>query len=133
MEKIKMKRIKFDEMPNVIAQLSLDILEMSNLLQILMEEVEGLREHVMAKPVSARRIPVDIDRACEITGKAKNTMYRYTSQGLIPHYKRGKTIYFFEDELLEWVRNSRLETLLERPENQSQNIIPIQPESKRNK
>lgn len=133
METTKMKRIKFDDMPNVIAQLSLDILEMSNALHILKEEVEGLREHVMAKPVSARRIPVNIDRACEIIGKAKNTMYRYTSQGLIPHYKRGRTVYFFEDELLEWVRKSRLETLLEQSEGQHQKIIPIQAKSKRDK
>lgn len=61
MEKPTTKRITFDEMPNVIAQLSVDILEMSNALHILMEEVEGLREHIMAKPVSARRIPVSLN------------------------------------------------------------------------
>ena len=76
------------------------------------------------------RIPVSFERACEITGKAKNTMYRYTSQGLIPHYKRGKTVYFFEDELLEWVRNSRIETLLERQDSQDRNILSIQAKSK---
>ena len=130
MEKPTTKRITFDEMPNVIAQLSVDILEMSNALHILMEEVEGLREHIMAKPVSARRILVSFERACEITGKAKNTMYRYTSQGLIPHYKRGKTVYFFEDELLEWVRNSRIETMLERQDSQDRNILSIQAKSK---
>ena len=130
MEKPTTKRITFDEMPNVIAQLSVYILEMSNALHILMEEVEGLREHIMAKPVSARRIPVSFERACEITGKAKNTMYRYTSQGLIPHYKRGKTVYFIEDELLEWVRNSRIETLLERQDSQDRNILSIQAKSK---
>ena len=57
-------------------------------------------------------------------------MYRYTSQGLIPHYKRGKTVYFFEDELLEWVRDSRIETLLERQDSQDRNILSIQAKSK---
>lgn len=51
--------------------------------------------------------PVYIDRACEITGLAKSTIYKLAPQGLIPCKKRGKRLYFFEAELIEWIRSGR--------------------------
>ena len=131
MENKKYRRIKFDEMPNLVGVLTVKIEEMSETLTMLKEELEDLRESVMAKPITSKKIPVSIDRACEIIGKSKHTIYRYTSHGLIPHYKQGKTIYFFEDELLEWIRKCRLEQLIDIPENRDRQIIQISAKSKR--
>lgn len=58
-------------------------------------------------------------------------MYRYTSQGLIPHYKRGKTIYFFEDELMAWVREGKCESIDERLAEAEKNIVQLAPKSRR--
>ena len=63
--------------------------------------------------------PVGIERACEITGKAKDTIYRYSSQGLIPCYRHGKKLYFFEEELLAWVRDGKKQYLQEECEEQN--------------
>ncbi len=48
---------------------------------------------------------VEIDEACKITRKAKPTIYTLARNGLIPAYKRGKKLYFYEDELLQWIES----------------------------
>lgn len=131
METKNEKRITFDELPRTVKALAMNIAEMADSLRVLRDEVEDLRGALMSKPVNARRIPVNIDRACEIIGKSKNTMYRYTSRGLIPHYKRGNSIYFFEDELLEWVRRSRIDQIDDLPENSDRTIIRLDSKSGR--
>ena len=50
---------------------------------------------------------VEIDEACKITRKAKPTIYTLARKGLIPAYKRGKKLYFYEDELLQWIESGR--------------------------
>jgi len=51
---------------------------------------------------------VEIDEACKITRKAKPTIYTFArNKGLIPAYKRGKRLYFYEDELLQWIESGR--------------------------
>ena len=48
-----------------------------------------------------------IDEACIITHKAKPTIYTLARKGIIPAYKRGKKLYFYEDELLKWIEEGR--------------------------
>ena len=50
---------------------------------------------------------IEIDEACKITRKAKPTIYTLARKGLIPAYKRGKKLYFYEDELLQWIESGR--------------------------
>ena len=106
MKETDTKRISFDEMPAAMATM-----------------MEDIRQK--------KRDPISFERACEIVGKAKNTMYRYTSQGLIPHYKRGKTVYFFEDELMAWVREGKCESIDERLAEAEKNIVQLAPKSRR--
>ena len=39
----------------------------------------------------------------------KNTIYSLTSQKLIPHYKRGRRVYFRRSEIDEWLNQSKIE------------------------
>lgn len=71
------------------------------------------------------RIPVGVERASEITGKAKNTLYRYTSRGLIPHMKVGKKLYFYEDELISWLESGKCETLEEQARRTERTILQL--------
>ena len=81
----------------------------------LTEQVERIHKIVAAlQPQTAidkHRI-VEIDEACQITRKAKPTIYTLARKGLIPAYKRGKKLYFYEEELLQWIESSR-KTLLD--------------------
>ena len=93
--------ITFDKLPQAVGYLT--------------EQVERIHKIVVAlQPQTAidkHRI-VEIDEACKITRKAKPTIYTLARKGLIPAYKRGKKLYFYEDELLQWIESSR-KTLLD--------------------
>ena len=77
--------ITFDTLPQAVGYLT--------------EQVERIHKIVAAlllqTAIDKHRI-VEIDEACQITRK-----------GLIPAYKRGKKLYFYEDELLQWIESGR--------------------------
>ena len=93
--------ITFDKLPQAVGYLT--------------EQVERIHKNVAAlqqqTAIDKHRI-VEIDEACKITRKAKPTIYTLARKGLIPAYKRGKKLYFYEDELLQWIESSR-KTLLD--------------------
>ena len=88
--------ITFDKLPQAVGYLT--------------EQVERIHKIVAALQPQAttdkHRI-VEIDEACKITRKAKPTIYTLVRKGLIPAYKRGKKLYFYEDELLQWIESGR--------------------------
>ena len=87
--------ITFDTLPKAVAY--------------LIEEISALKAIVESQKSSApeKRLPIDIEQACRIINKAKPTIYTLVRKGLIPCYKNGKRLYFFEDELLEWISQGR--------------------------
>ena len=88
--------ITFDKLPQAVGYLT--------------EQVERIHKIVAAlqpqTTIDKHRI-VEIDEACKITRKAKPTIYTLARKGLIPAYKRGKKLYFYEDELLKWIEEGR--------------------------
>lgn len=58
-----------------------------------------------------KRMPIGIDDACRIIQKAKSTIYALVRKGLLPSYKRGKKLFFFEDELLSWIEKGKKKTI----------------------
>src|SRR5690606_34812783 len=52
-----------------------------------------------------------IELAERITGLKKSTIYNLVQQRKIPHYKRGKRLYFDQKELLDWIRKGKRKTL----------------------
>lgn len=95
--------ISFETLPKAVAFLNDQIAELKTLVE---------NRQSSDKP-STKKIPIDIDAACEIIGKAKPTVYTLVRTRQIPCYKSGKKLYFFEDELLEWIRNGKRKTLNE--------------------
>ncbi len=53
---------------------------------------------------------VGITEAARITGLAVNTLYDKTHQRAIPHYKKGKRVYFRPSELTAWIGTGRVAT-----------------------
>ena len=91
----------FDKLPQAVAY--------------LIKEVAQIKELVGSKPIPlpAKRVPLGIEEACRIIGKAKPTVYALVRKRLLPCYKNGKKLYFFEDELLECIAKGKKKTLLE--------------------
>lgn len=94
--------ISFDNLPKAIAH--------------LVDEVEQLKLLIEKNqtPINpTKRIPIGIEKACQIIGKAKPTIYSMVQKRMIPCYKNGKKLYFFEDELLEWITKGKKKTMYE--------------------
>ena len=84
--------------------------KLSQAVGYLTEQVEQILKIVAAlQPQTAidKHRLVEIDEARKITRKAKPTIYTLARKGLIPAYKRGEKLYFYEDELLRWIESGR--------------------------
>jgi excisionase family DNA binding protein len=93
--------ITFDSLPQAVAYLVDEVAA----IKLLVEN------HQTPPPI--RRVPISIDDACRIISKAKPTVYALVRKRSFPCYKNGKKLYFFEDELLEWIAKGKKKTLLE--------------------
>ncbi|SDD76896.1 helix-turn-helix domain-containing protein [Niabella drilacis] len=87
--------LSFDALPSILA----DINQKINFI-LSKEPVD----------TSQQESPINIQRAAEILGLAKQTIYQKTE---IPRYKKGGKLFFFESELLAWVRSSRAKNSFE--------------------
>ncbi len=90
--------ITFDKLPEAVAYLTEQVSELTKLVMAL-----------SPAPADTRQL-VGIDQACRIIQKAKPTVYAHVRKGLLPSYKKGKQLYFYENELLEWIETGRKAT-----------------------
>ena len=102
----------------------------------VLEELRALKEEIRDiksndAPSREQHLPVDIKRASEITGKAVTTLYRYTANGMIPCYKKGRDVLFYEDELYEWVRSGKCESIEDRVARAKGHIVQLSPRSRK--
>jgi excisionase family DNA binding protein len=56
---------------------------------------------------------ISIDECSKLTGLSKSTIYKHTSERLIPHYKTGKRLVFKRQDILKWLTTNRRKTLSE--------------------
>jgi len=54
---------------------------------------------------------MDVNQATEFLGIAKATLYGKCCNLLIPHFKKGKKLYFDKAELLDWLKSSKRKTI----------------------
>jgi len=94
--------ITFENLPKAVAHLVKEIAEIKLLIQNL--QVYESKE---------KSIPFGIEQASRLIGKAKPTIYALVRQRKIPCYKYGKKLYFFEEELLEWISKGKKQTIQE--------------------
>lgn len=116
-------RLNFEQLPDAVA-------EIRDGFRMLIARIDSGSVSISPVKEEPRKL-IGVDRACEIIGKAKNTLYRYTAHGKIPCYKQGKQIYFFEDEVLEWVRSGKRESIDEMAARTENDIIRLSPRTRR--
>jgi len=93
--------ITFDNLPEAVGYL---IKEVSEIKELLFQQ---------KKPSQSKNLPIGIDDACRIIGKAKSTIYVLVQKQMIPCSKMGKKLYFYENELLDWIAAGRKESIME--------------------
>ena len=94
--------ISFENLPKAVAHLANEIAEIKSMVQ-----------NVKIPEPKEKRIPIGIEEVSRIIGKAKPTIYTLVRQRKIPCYKNGKKLYFFEEELLEWISKGKKKTVQE--------------------
>ncbi len=99
---MEVNEISFENLPKAVAHLISEL-----------AEIKCLVEKGQTSVVPKKKLPIDIKEACQIIGKAKPTIYALVRKRMIPCYKSGKKLYFFEDELLEWISKGKKKTLQE--------------------
>ena len=98
---------------NEIAQMELTEKNLPKAVGYLINEVAEMRATLdkMEKQLGLginRHRPVLIEQAAEILQMKVGTVKRLVDEQSIPHYKREHNIYFFEDELIKWVEESKV-------------------------
>ena len=53
---------------------------------------------------------LDVEDAASFLGIAKATLYGKCSKLIIPHFKKGKKLYFLQSELMEYLKSGRRKT-----------------------
>ena len=98
------KEITFDKLPEAVTYLT--------------EQVSAIKEMVSAlrPPIPEEKSLIGIDEACEVIQKAEPTIYALVRKGIIPAYKRGKKLYFYKEELLQWVKADVKASLIRPPQ-----------------
>ena len=96
-----METLKFEQLPQLIADLKIEVEEMKALLLI------------KAEPQPDNNIPISIKNVAILTGLTVPTLYRYCQQNEIPYQKKGNRLYFFREEIVDWIKTGRQKTLRE--------------------
>lgn len=52
----------------------------------------------------ARHTLLSLNEVAKLLGKSASTIYAMTSDKRIPYHKRGNKLYFFEDEVIAWIK-----------------------------
>ena len=99
---MEVNEISFENLPKAVAHLVSEV-----------AAIKSLVEKGQTPVAPQKRVPIGIEDACRIIGKAKPTIYALVRKRLLPCYKNGKKLYFFEDELLEWITTGKKKTMLE--------------------
>ncbi|MCX6321517.1 MAG: helix-turn-helix domain-containing protein [Bacteroidia bacterium] len=88
------EELTLQNVPKAVNYLINEIAEM----RVLLEHVESQ----LGLGVDKHR-PIGIEDACRILNQTKNGLNKMIRNRSVPHYLKGKTVYFFEDELVKWV------------------------------
>ncbi len=70
-------------------------------------EIENLFKQKNGITISTEEI-LNLEKAAVYVGISKSTIYKYTSTKEIPHFKRGKRLFFKKVELDEWLTKNKV-------------------------
>ncbi len=87
---------------------------MENPFEIILERldrIENAIEQLSANdPLAQTNDPMDIKALSAYIKTSPSAIYKFTSEGSIPHYKNGKRLYFKREEINEWIFTTKVNT-----------------------
>lgn len=86
---------------------------MKTISKDILKRIDALENLLKKHPVNVNRQtgkPMTFKEACAYLGYAPSYLYKLTYKKIIPHHKpTGKMLYFFKDEIDEWIYKSSVE------------------------
>jgi excisionase family DNA binding protein len=94
---------------------TIKILAMENPFELIMDKlntIENLLKAVIKNDNGTVTITevLNLDQAAEYISLSKSAIYKKTSERNIPHFKKGKKLYFKRSELDAWLTELRIDT-----------------------
>ena len=79
----------------------------------ILKRIDVLENLLKKNPININRQtgkPMTFKETCAYLGYAPSYLYKLTYKNIIPHHKpTGKMLYFFKDEIDEWIANANAE------------------------
>ena len=77
-----------------------------------MEDVKNQLDRIERNTLLASKKVLTIEDVVTLTGLSRSYLYKLTSYHKIPHYRpRGKQLYFDREEVENWLKRNRVETV----------------------
>lgn len=91
--------------PNLILTTACELKSLiENAVEVAVRQQVSLPQKIEPNPVSEI---MDIDACIKLTGLKKPSIYAQTSSRTIPHYRKGKRLYFIRSEILAWITEGK--------------------------
>ncbi|WP_282773582.1 helix-turn-helix domain-containing protein [Phaeodactylibacter xiamenensis] len=82
------------------------------------EELQSFIDSAVQRAIQGLQAPakepeeelLNFDQACDFLGIAKSTGYQRVNRGELPHFKKGRRLYFRKSELVEYIESGRRKT-----------------------
>ena len=102
-----MQTISFEQLPQAVAELGSQLVEIRSLLQ-------NMATATPSQPASDQWLNVQELSEYLPDRPAVATIYEYTANDKIPFHKKSKRLYFLKSEIDEWLRTGRKKSKAER-------------------
>jgi len=80
----------------------------SELERIIAQAIEKALKLIKPSEEDNSNLYMGIEEAALVVSLSKNTIYGMVSRREIPHYKRGKKLYFHKEELQNWIGSEKV-------------------------
>ena len=97
-----MKAYKFEDLPDIMGE-----------LLIRLDNIEKLLQENKINAASNNDELLTITQAAKLLKLSVATIYTKVCRNEIPANKQGKRLYFYRQELLDWIKSGRIKTITE--------------------
>lgn len=102
------KEINFEDTGVALGCVLAELAEIREKLDFMVNRLES--DSIQLKPIS-------LEQAAVFLSISERNLRKLMKEGEIAYYKRGAKVYFFEKELVEWIKDGRIGTIIERMRN----------------
>lgn len=94
--------------------LVLSPVEVQSFIELTVKQtIEKVIQEFQLQTSEPQKEILNVSEAAEFLDLAKPTIYSLTSKGVIPHFKRGKKLYFKHSVLMDWIDKGKCKTKAE--------------------